>query len=167
MPRGSANTGWRAAGRKRGRRCWRRCEEYFDGALREGGAGGVAVDRARRDTRLAAVLAARAAHELRAYDRRDAYLARAAATDRRRRTCCAWSPKPSCCWSSGGTQDALERLKALPRKHTAALRLELKAQQQARQWEQVAALAGELESRGVFDAAQAGKMPALRARREI
>ena len=55
-------------------------------------------------------------------------------------------------------EEALERLKALPRKHTAALRLELKAQQQAHNWERVAALAGELEKRGVFDATQAGQV---------
>jgi len=52
-------------------------------------------------------------------------------------------------------QEALERLKALPRRHTAALRLELKAQQQAHNWERVASLAGELEKRGVFDPTQA------------
>src|SRR5204862_6005221 len=55
-------------------------------------------------------------------------------------------------------QDALEVLKGLPRKHTAALKLELKAQQQTRQWDGVAALVPELERRGVFDAAQGGKL---------
>src|SRR5262249_32556041 len=43
----------------------------------------------------------------------------------------------------------------LPRKHTAALRLELKAQQQALNWERVLVLAGELEKRSAFDTLQA------------
>lgn len=106
---------------------------------------------------LAALLAARAAHELRAYERRDAYLDRAASA------------------ASGGEaarivttadlllderryQEALDLLKLLPRRHTAALRLELKAQQQARNWEQVFALAEELRRRNVFDATQAGEV---------
>lgn len=106
---------------------------------------------------LAAVLAARAAHELRAYERRDAFLARAASAasgdevvrivttaefllDERRH------------------QEALILLRQLPRRHTAALRLELKAQQQARNWEQVIELAEALRKRNVFDATQAGEV---------
>jgi HemY protein len=106
---------------------------------------------------LAAVLAARATHELRAYERRDAFLARAAAAasgdevvrlvttaelllDERRH------------------EEALGFLKQLPRRHTAALRLELKAQQQARNWEQVMELAEALRKRNVFDATQAGEV---------
>jgi HemY protein len=100
---------------------------------------------------LAAALAARAAHELRAFDRRDAYLERAAAAtgddgvvraitvaelllDERRFT------------------EALGALEALPSKHTAALRLELRAQQLARNWDQVLGLVDQLEKRGVYDA---------------
>jgi HemY protein len=103
---------------------------------------------------LAAVIAARAAHELRAYERRDAFLRRAADA------------------ASGGElapivtaaelliderryPEALEMLKRLPRRHTAALRLELRAQQQSRNWEQVLGLAEELRRRNVFDATQA------------
>ena len=55
-------------------------------------------------------------------------------------------------------QDALLALKALPEKHTAALRLELKAQQQAKNWEQTLPLIDQLERRGVFDASQAGQL---------
>jgi HemY protein len=55
-------------------------------------------------------------------------------------------------------QEALDVLHALPRKHTAALRLELKAQQQTRHWDQVVALVGELEKRSVFDAEYAAKL---------
>jgi HemY protein len=55
-------------------------------------------------------------------------------------------------------QDALLALRALPDKHTAALRLELKAQQQARNWQQVLVLIDQLERRSVFDAAQASQL---------
>ena len=55
-------------------------------------------------------------------------------------------------------QEALLALKALPEKHTAALRLELKAQQQAKNWEQTLPLIDQLERRGVFDATQAGQL---------
>jgi HemY protein len=106
---------------------------------------------------LGAVLAAHAAHELRHYEQRDVYLARVAKLgpddavvriiaeagmllDQRR------------------FQDALSVLKALPEKHTAALRLELKARQQAKHWEQTLPLIDQLERRGVFDATQAGQL---------
>jgi HemY protein len=55
-------------------------------------------------------------------------------------------------------EDALDLLKTLPRKHTAALRLELKAHQQTRQWDNVTALLPELERRGVVDAEQAARL---------
>jgi HemY protein len=106
---------------------------------------------------LGAVLAARAAHELRHYDERDAYLARAEQL----------APQAAAMRSVAAAdmlldqrrfQDALAALKALPKKHTAALRLELKAQQQARNWEQALPLIEQLERRGVFDATQAGQL---------
>jgi HemY protein len=46
----------------------------------------------------------------------------------------------------------------LPARHTAALRLELKAQQQAKNWEQALLLIDQLERRGVFDATQASQL---------
>jgi HemY protein len=49
-------------------------------------------------------------------------------------------------------------LRELPDKHTAALRLELKAQQQAKNWEQTLPLIDQLERRGVYDATQAGQL---------
>lgn len=105
---------------------------------------------------LAAVLAARAAHELRAYERRDVYLARAAAQagDEVARVV----TEAELLLEERRHQEALERLKQLPRRHTAALRLELKAQQQARNWEQVLALVEDLRRRNVFDATQAGEV---------
>jgi len=47
--------------------------------------------------------------------------------------------------------DALDVLKKLPEKHTAALRLELRAQQMALNWERVLALIPQLEKRRVFE----------------
>ena len=102
---------------------------------------------------LAAALAARAAHELHAYERRDAFLARAAAAasgDEAVRIITA----ADLLLDERRYQEALNLLKLLPRRHTAALRLELKAQQQAHNWEQVAQLADALRKRNVFDATQ-------------
>ena len=106
---------------------------------------------------LGAVLAARAAHELRRYDERDAYLARAdelAPAEPAVRVIAA----ADMLLDQRRFQEALTALKTLPDKHTAALRLELKAQQLARNWEQVLPLVEQLERRGVFDAAQAGQL---------
>ena len=102
---------------------------------------------------LSAVLAARAAHELRAYERRDAFLARAAAAsgDEVVRIVTA----ADLLLDERRYQEALNLLRQLPRRHTAALRLELKAQQQARNWEQVVELAEALRKRNVFDATHA------------
>ena len=106
---------------------------------------------------LGAVLAARAAHELRHYDERDGYLARAeklAPDDATMRIIAG----ADMLLDQRHFQDALFALKALPEKHTAGLRLELKAQQQAKNWEQTLPLIDQLERRGVFDATQAGQL---------
>jgi HemY protein len=109
-----------------------------------------------------AIVAARAAHELRAYDRRDAHLALAA----------EGAPEEDALRAVTGAElllderrpeEALELLALLPRKHTAALRLELKARQLTRQWENVRELAGELERREVLDHGQAMQLRALAA----
>ena len=103
------------------------------------------------------VLAARAAHELRHYDERDAYLARAAevAPDEPAVRIVAAADM---LLDQRRFQEALLVLKGLPDKHTAALRLELKAQQQAKNWEPALLLVDQLERRGVFDAMQAGQL---------
>lgn len=103
---------------------------------------------------LAAALAARAAHELRAFERRDEYLtqaARLAGEDDAVRIVTA----AELLLEQRRFQDALGVLAALPRKHTAALRLEFKAHQLARNWDQVLALTDQLERRGVYDAEHA------------
>ncbi|MFI4914758.1 MAG: heme biosynthesis HemY N-terminal domain-containing protein, partial [Steroidobacterales bacterium] len=106
---------------------------------------------------LGAVLAAHAAHELRRYEQRDSYLARAEklAPDAAAMRIIAAA---GMLLEQFRFQDALLALKTLPEKHTAALRLELKAQQQAKNWEQTLPLIDQLERRGVFDATQAGQV---------
>ena len=106
---------------------------------------------------LAAVLAGRAAHELRAYDRRDAYLARAASAATGDEVVRIVT-EAELLLDERRAQEALGILRQLPRKHTAALRLELKAQQQTRNWEQAVALTEELRRRNVFDTAQAAQV---------
>ena len=106
---------------------------------------------------VAAVLAARAAHELRHYDERDAYLEHA---ERRAPDAPAMRivAAADMLLDQRRFQEALTILKQLPEKHTAALRLELKAQQQAKNWEQVLQLVDQLERRNVFDELQAGHL---------
>jgi HemY protein len=100
------------------------------------------------------VLAARSAHELRAHDRRDAFLAQAAVLapgDDAVRIV----TEAALLLDQRRSQEALDVLKALPKKHTAALRLELRAHQLAKNWEPVLTLAPQLEKRGVLDADEA------------
>jgi HemY protein len=106
---------------------------------------------------LCAVLAARAAHELRSYERRDAYLAQAAtlASDD---DAVKVVTEAELLLDQRRYQDTLDALRQLPRKHTAALRLELRAQQAVRNWEQVLSLIDQLEKRRVFDAEQARQL---------
>jgi HemY protein len=106
---------------------------------------------------LCAVLAARAAHELRAYERRDVYLAQAAALASDDDAVKAVT-EAELLLEERRHQDALDALKRLSRKHTAALRLELRAQQALRNWDQVLALIEQLEKRGVFDSEQARQL---------
>lgn len=127
--------------------------EYFAGRYGRAEQAAAAALELGEQPELSAVLAARAAHELRATERRDAYLARAAAVagDGAARVV----TEAELLLDQHRHQEALTVLKRLSRRHTAALRLELKAQQQARNWEQVLALTEELRRRNVFDATQA------------
>lgn len=93
---------------------------------------------------IGAVLAARAAHELRAFDRRDRYLAGHARFPEADRTMIAVA-RAELLLQERRHQDALAALDALPRKHTAALRLELRAVQLARNWDRYLELLGQLE----------------------
>lgn len=98
---------------------------------------------------LAALLAARAAQGLRAYDRRDDFLARAAAAGGDEAT--RLVTEAELFLDQGRAREALEVLERLPRRHTAALRLELAAHQQLGNWDKVLALLTELNRRKAFD----------------
>lgn len=131
-------------------------EAYLEGRYAKAEQDALQAIELGENTRVSAIIAARAAHEMRAYNRRDAHLERAsvgAESDALRAI-----TEAELLLDQRRPQEALERLKKLPRRRTTALRLELKAQQQMRQWDSVAAIVPELERRGVFDAEQAEKL---------
>ncbi|MBI3053892.1 MAG: heme biosynthesis protein HemY [Betaproteobacteria bacterium] len=132
-------------------------EAFFEGRYGRAEQAAVSAMESGESPALGAVLAARAAHELRHYEQRDGYLARAEKLTPGN-SALRIIAAASMLLDERRFQDALLALKALPERHTAALRLELKAQQQARNWEQTLPLVDQLERRGVFDAAQAGQL---------
>jgi len=106
---------------------------------------------------VASMLAARAAHELRASDRRDAYLAQGA----------AYLPdgdimkavtEADLLLKDRRAAEALAVLQSQPQKHTAGLRLELRALQLMKDWEKSLAVIDQLERRKVFDGEQAARL---------
>lgn len=130
---------------------------FFEGRYGQAEKAAAKAMEAGESPALGAVLAAHAAHELRHYEQRDGYLTRAAKL----------APGDAAVRIIGEAgmlldqrrfEDALEALKSLPTKHTAALRLELKAQQQAKRWEQTLPLIDQLERRGVYDGIQADQL---------
>ena len=107
-----------------------------------------------------AALAARAAHELRAYSRRDEYLLRAErlAPDE---PLTRLITQAELLIDQRQYQPALAILKTvheLSPKHLTAMKLELKAQQLAKNWEQVISLVAQLEKRGAIEATQAEQL---------
>ena len=96
------------------------------------------------------MLAARAAHGMRAFATRDKYLAKSASTDPDE-DAMRFMAQAEMLLDERRYYDALDVLKKLPEKHTAALRLELRAQQMAMNWERVLALIPQLEKRRVFE----------------
>lgn len=104
------------------------------------------------------IIAARAAHELREFDKRDAYLAAAEGKtvgESTMRLVAATKFN----LDQRQPQAALSALKELRdsgvRGHVGALHLELKAQQQARNWDAVLDVLSQLEKRGALDAVSA------------
>ncbi|MDB5812016.1 MAG: heme biosynthesis protein HemY [Betaproteobacteria bacterium] len=130
---------------------------FFEGRFGRAEKAAASVAEVKESAGIGSVLAAYAAHELRRYDERDAYLARAEqlAPDASAMRVIAAADM---LLDQRRFQEALAALKGLPEKHTAALRLELKAQQQAKNWDQVLPLVDQLERRKVFDATQAGQL---------
>ncbi len=103
---------------------------------------------------LGAVIAARAAHELRAPERRDGYLAQQPA-DPAKPDAARLISEAQMLLDERRPEDALAALAMLPTKHTASLRLELRARQRLGQWDLVPALVDQLEKRRVFSKDQA------------
>lgn len=101
---------------------------------------------------LSAVIAARAAHETRSFEARDRYLAKledaGESADYLRRI-----TQAELLLEERRYLDALAVLEKIPDKHTASLRLELKAHQLARNWDRVEALLPLLGKRNVYDPA--------------
>lgn len=101
------------------------------------------------------IVAARAAHELREFDKRDAYLADAESKTVGEATMRLMA-KTEFQLDQKQPQSALSSLKELDaaagRRHVGALTLELKAQQQANNWDAVLELATHLEKRNAIDA---------------
>jgi HemY protein len=123
---------------------------FFEGRFGRAERAAAAAIKAGESAPLAAVLAARAAHGMRAYSARDGYLARAASNDPDE-DAMRHIAEAEMLLDERRYHDALDVLKRMPEKHTAALRLELRAQQMARNWERVLALIPLLEKRKVFE----------------
>lgn len=107
------------------------------------------------------IIAARAAHEQREYEKRDAYLdqvqGRAVGEETMR-----LMTKAEFMLDDKQPQSALNSLKELSdtgmRRHVGALRLELKAQQQARNWNAVLDVVEQMEKRNAIDVTVAAQM---------
>jgi HemY protein len=99
---------------------------------------------------LALAVAARSAHELRSFQARDDYLQRMESEVPQEEYLRAMT-RAELLLDERRYLDALQVLGRLQDKHTAALKLELRAHQFARNWEQVLALLPQLEKRKVFE----------------
>lgn len=107
---------------------------------------------------LARVLAARAAGEIRALPRRDAHLAAAAQHGAEFAAHLATVKMRLDAHDVAGALAAIAAAKSLAPQHTALLRLELTARQQAGQWEEVQKLVEQLTRANAIDPAQANPL---------
>lgn len=131
---------------------------YFEGRYAQAEKAAKATIESKEQAGMGAVIAARAAHELRAYDRRDRYLARASHfgdDDLPMRVIA----QAELLLQERNHQEAQAALDRLPRKHTAALRLELRAAQFARNWDRYLEVLGQLEK---LNALAPGRIAELR-----
>lgn len=122
---------------------------YFEGRFGKAERAARAARDLGEQPALSGVLAARAAHGMRNFAARDDYLAQAAATpdDEQARLIA----QAEMLLEERRYHDVLDVLRRMPQKHTAALKLELRAQQLARNWDQVLQLLPQLEKRKVFE----------------
>jgi HemY protein len=137
-------------------------EAWFRGGYAQAEQAAVRSLEAGEHPHLAAIVAARSAHALRAGARRDAYLKRLAESDPRGRALGAITAAELMLEEERATE-ALALLESLSEKDTAALKLELEARRRTGDWARLASLAGELERESILSA---GEAQALRARAE-
>jgi HemY protein len=107
------------------------------------------------------IIAARAAHELRAFERRDAYLAAAEGTavDAPVMRLMATAKFSLDQRQPQAALDALKKLRETgARRHVGVMVLELRAQQQAKNWDAVLELVAQLEKRDAIDAISATQL---------
>lgn len=123
---------------------------YFEGRFGRAEKAAARALKAGESPGLSAMLAARAAHGMRAFSARDGYLARTAGDDPGQNAM-RLIAQAEMLLEERRHHDALDVLRQLPEKHTAALRLELRAHQMAKNWERVLALIPQLERRKVFE----------------
>jgi HemY protein len=123
---------------------------FFEGRFGRAEKAAAAALKAGESPALSAILAARAAHGMRAFATRDKYLARSAGVNPEE-DAMKLMAQAEMLLDERRYYDALDVLKKLPEKHTAALRLELRAQQMATNWERVLALIPQLEKRRVLE----------------
>ena len=155
---------------------------YFEGRFAAAEKAAVRAMELGENSGLNPIVAARAAHEQREFDKRDAYLAQAEGKSVGESTMRLMA-KAEFLLDQKQPQSALNSLKELSdtgmHKHVGALGLELKAQQQARNWDAVLEVMTQLEKRNAIDkvvavqmrqqawleklATQATDLPALRA----
>jgi HemY protein len=108
---------------------------------------------------LAALLAARAAHQLRAHERRDAWLARAGSAGGEAQTARLMTQAESLLDERdfAAARDVLHSLHLSGPRHIASLRLLLRAEHGAKNWDEVLRLAALLAKRGALSPALAGE----------
>ncbi|MBI5891995.1 MAG: tetratricopeptide repeat protein [Nitrosomonadales bacterium] len=134
---------------------------YFEGRFAAAEKAAVRAMKLGEKSGLNPIVAARAAHELREFDKRDAYLADAGNKTVGESTMRLMA-KAEFLLDQKQPQSALNSLKELSatgmHKHIGALGLELKAQQQARNWEAVLDVTAQLEKRNAIDKVVAGQL---------
>jgi HemY protein len=127
---------------------------YFEGRYAAAEKAAVRAMELGEKSGLNSIVAARAAHELREFDKRDAYLADAGGKTVGESTMRLMA-KTEFLLDQKQPQSALNSLKELSdsgmHRHIGALSLELKAQQQARNWDAVLDVTAQLEKRKAID----------------
>jgi HemY protein len=129
-------------------------QEYFSGRFARTEKAAQKAIELKEQVGLAAIVAARAAHELRAYERRDQYLQLSAASMPQGEIMTVIT-KAELLLREHRVEEALAALKKLEQKNTAGLRIELKALQLDRQWELTLPVIERLARRRVFTQEQA------------